>query len=112
MLYNEKFSAKLAVTSRDFSIIKSAFQTYNYSEWGSVTEAYGKPSENKIFIDNYWQSFCKQIGGKFYRIVNRSYFTFTCGFLCRDENDELCFIYVLPSRVIYAPVSDIKAALK
>lgn len=112
MLYNEKFCEKFAVTSRDFSIIKSAFQTYNYSKWGSVNEAYGKPSENKIFVDNYWQSFCKIIGGKFYRIITRNISMFTCGFLCRDENDELCFIYILPSRVIYAPVSDIKAALK
>lgn len=111
MLYNEKFCAKLAATSRDFSIIKSAFQIYNVSNWGSVEEAYGKPSENKIFADNYWQSFCKQIGGKFYRIVNHSRFIFTCGFLCRDENGELCFIYILPSCQIYAPVSDIKAAL-
>lgn len=111
MLYNEKFCAKLADTSRDFSLIKSAFKTYSESNYVSVKEAYINPSEFKINVDNYWRGFCKEIGGKFYKIVNHSIYTFTSGFLCKDENDELCFIYILPSRLIYAPVLDIKATL-
>lgn len=110
MLYNKIFCAQLTACSRDLSIIEEAYRKYNVSKWKCVKEAYRNPSKDKICMDDYWQSFCNKIGGKSYRIVTRSNSTFTCGFLCRDEHDDLCFIYIFCSRVIYAPIAYIRAA--
>lgn len=95
---------------RDFELLKDAYSVWKHSAFTTIESAYKtKPSLAKIDAYNYIWAESKRLKSANLKIVNASRFTFTCGYTFFNAEGNEIFVYHLPTRVLFIPVSELCA---